>query len=177
MPARPARIALLALLLPLAGCNTIGLFSWPPQPRGQQVDPADVTQLVPGTSTRKDVTALLGSPTATASFDPNTWLYVSQITRPVIGGTQTVRSQHVIAVSFDQAGVLHDVTVKDKADALPVQVVSRTTPSPGTHASFLQQLIGNIGRFNPTGGPSSTRRRPRPPPTRPATTDRFGVAT
>ena len=161
MPARPARIALLALLLPaLAGCNTVGLFSWPPQPRGQQVDPADVTQLVPGISTRKDVTALLGSPTATASFEPNTWLYVSQITRPVIGGTQTVRSQHVLAISFDQAGVLRDIAVTDQANALPVQVVSRSTPSPGTHASFLQQLIGNIGRFNPTGGAANTAATP-----------------
>ncbi len=161
MPARPVRIALLALLLPaLAGCNTVGLFSWPPQPRGQQVDPADVTQLVPGISTRKDVTALLGSPTATASFEPNTWLYVSQITRPVIGGTQTVRSQHVLAISFDQAGVLRDIAVTDQANALPVQVVSRSTPSPGTHASFLQQLIGNIGRFNPTGGAANTSATP-----------------
>ena len=161
LPAGPARIALLALLLPLAGCGAYGLFSWPSQPRGQQIDPSDVTQLVPGTSTRKDVTALLGSPTTVASFDPNTWLYVSQITRPVIAGTQTVRSQHVVIVTFDQAGVLKNVSVKDKADALPVQVVSRTTPAPGTHASFLQQLIGNIGRFNPTGmtapmSPSST---------------------
>ena len=157
MPARPARIALLALLLPaLAGCNTVGLFSWPPQPRGQQVDPADVTQLVPGISTRKDVTALLGSPTATASFEPNTWLYVSQITRPVIGGTQTVRSQHVLAISFDQAGVLRDIAVTDQANALPVQVVSRSTPSPGTHASFLQQLIGNIGGVNPLGTASES---------------------
>jgi hypothetical protein len=30
-------------------------------------------------------------------------------------------------------------------------VIARTTPSPGTEASFLQQLLGNIGRFNPAG--------------------------
>ena len=30
-------------------------------------------------------------------------------------------------------------------------VIARTTPSPGTEASFMQQLLGNIGRFNPTG--------------------------
>ncbi len=163
MPAASlARIALLALLLaPLAGCGTVGLFSWPPQPRGQQVDPADMAQLTPGTSTRKDVTALFGTPTLTASFDPNTWIYVSQVTRPVIAGTQTVLRQRVYALSFDDAGVLRGIKVKDKADALPVQVVARSTPSPGSHASFLQQLIGNIGRFNPAGAvpaatPSST---------------------
>jgi hypothetical protein len=49
----------------------------------------------------------------------------------------------------------------NQEDGLPVTVVARTTPSPGTEASFLQQLFGNIGRFNaapssptaaPTGG-------------------------
>jgi outer membrane protein assembly factor BamE (lipoprotein component of BamABCDE complex) len=152
VPPRLVPLALLALLLPqLGGCGAYGLFSFPPQPRGQQVDPTDVTQLVPGTSTRKDVQALLGTPTMTASFDPNTWLYVSQITRPVIAGTLGVRSQHVYALTFDTAGVLRKISFKDRADALPVQVVSRTTPTPGNNASIMQQLIGNIGRFNPAG--------------------------
>ena len=40
---------------------------------------------------------------------------------------------------------------------VPVSVVARTTPSPGTEASFMQQLLGNIGKFNaapasPTAG-------------------------
>jgi outer membrane protein assembly factor BamE (lipoprotein component of BamABCDE complex) len=156
VPPRSARLALLgALLLPLGACNTYGLFSFPPQARGEQVDPDDIAQLVPGTSTRKDVNALLGTPTAKAPFDDNTWIYVSQITRPVIAGTQSVRNQHVYALTFDANGVLRNVVQKDKADGLPVQVVSRTTPSPGSEASFMQQLIGNIGRFNPTGQPIS----------------------
>ena len=163
MPTRPSRIALLAalLVLPLAGCNTFDLFTYPPQARGAQVDQDMISQLVPGISTRKDVTALLGSPTARAPFDNDTWIYVSQVTVPVIAGTLAVEHQHVYAVNFDQKGLLRDVVTRDKADALPVQVVSRTTPSPGNKASFLQQLIGNIGRFNPSGTmpnatPSST---------------------
>lgn len=154
MPTGAARLALIALLLPLAGCSA-SFWSFPSQPRGEQVEPNDLAQLIPGTSTRKDVAALLGTPTNPATFDPNTWIYVSQVTHPVIGGTQGVGSQHVYAFTFDQAGVLRKITVKDKADALPVQVVSRTTPSPGTHASFFQQLIGNIGRFNPAGTPGN----------------------
>jgi hypothetical protein len=42
------------------------------------------------------------------------------------------------------------------ADAVPVAVASRTTPTPGNEASFLQQLLGNVGRFNPGGGMGST---------------------
>lgn len=160
VPLQLARLTLLAaLLLPVGGCGTVDLFSYPPQARGAQVDPDQLDQLVPGISTRKDVQALLGTPTAKASFDDSIWLYIAQVTYPVIAATQGVRSQHVFAMTFDNNGVLTQIAQKDKADALPVQVVSRTTPSPGSEASFMQQLIGNIGRFSPAGqgptGPSS----------------------
>ena len=141
----------------LASCSSPpGLWSWPKQARGSQVDPDQIKQLVPGTSTRQDVSSLLGSPSARATFNENTWLYISQITKPVIAGTQGVRSQDVYALTFDDGGVLRRVEKRTKADALPVNVVSRTTPSPGSNASFLQQLLGNIGRFSPGGAPSYT---------------------
>jgi outer membrane protein assembly factor BamE (lipoprotein component of BamABCDE complex) len=64
----------------------------------------------------------------------------------------------VVVLSFNDQGVLQDVKRVVQDDAVPITVVARTTPSPGTEASFLQQLFGNIGRFNafgPTpGGPS-----------------------
>ena len=150
---RPLRVVHIPLLLGLlGGCNAVDLWSFPPQARGNQIDADQLSQLVPGTSTRQDVTALLGSPTIKAPFDDNTWIYVSQVTRPMIGGTQYVKTQRVYTMIFDGKGVLTTFDKKDKADALPVQVVARTTPSPGSSASFFQQLLGNIGRFNPTGG-------------------------
>ncbi len=160
--AHPRRLLCLPLLIGLlGGCSSYGFWSYPPQARGNQIDNDELSQLIPGTSTRQDVTALLGSPTIKAPFDDSIWIYVSQVTRPVIGGTQYVRTQHVYEVSFDDKGVLNKIATKDKKDALPVQVVSRTTPSPGSKASILQQLLGNIGRFNPAGaqqqtGPAST---------------------
>ena len=106
---------------------------------------------MPGTSTRADVTALIGSPTARATFDDNTWLYVSEVTRPRIARTQGVLSQNVVVLSFNDQGVLQDVKQLNQDDSVPVTIVARSTPSPGTEASFLQQLFGNIGRFNAFG--------------------------
>ena len=116
-------------------------------------------ELVPGTSTRADVTALIGSPTARATFDDNTWLYVSEVTKPRIARTQGVISQNVTVLTFNDQGVLQDIKKLDQDDSLPITVVARTTPSPGTEASFLQQLFGNIGRFNAFGA------TPQPGPT------------
>lgn len=150
------RFSALLLVVMLAGCS---FFSPQPQLRGNKVDADQLKELVPGTSTRADVTALLGSPTARAMFDDNTWLYVSEVTEPRIGRTQGVLSQNVVVVSFNDQGVLKDVQRLNQDDSIDVSVVARTTPSPGTEASFLQQLFGNIGRFNPvstapTPGPS-----------------------
>lgn len=145
----PWRAVLAAgLLVSLAGCAT-DLFSYPPQVRGNRVDADVLAQLVVGTSTRQDVSAALGSPTAKATFDDNTWLYISEITKPVIGAFQGVEDQEVYAIAFDDKGVMTGVTKRSMKDSLPVDVVARTTPSPGTEASFMQQLLGNVGRFSP----------------------------
>jgi outer membrane protein assembly factor BamE (lipoprotein component of BamABCDE complex) len=138
----------LLLALSLAGCS---VFEPKDQIRGNKVDDDQIKELTVGTSTRADVTALLRSPTLHASFDDNTWLYISEITRPRIGGTQGIESQRVVALAFDEKGVLRAVKTTNQDDAVPVSMVDRKTPSPGSEASFLQQLFGNIGRFSAAG--------------------------
>ena len=140
----------------LGGCSSLPSFmSQPPQVRGNHIDEDQLSQLVTGTSTRADVSALLGSPTQKAVFDDNTWIYISQVTKPQIAATNRVLDQEVVALSFDQAGVLRGIERKSKDDSQSVSVVERTTPSPGSEASFLQQLLGNVGRFATGSTPQS----------------------
>lgn len=145
-------VTLLCAALILTACSVVEA---PRQLRGNRVDPDQLKELVPGTSTRADVQALLGSPSGKATFDDNTWMYIGEVTQNRVGRLPGVRQQDVVVVSFDQAGVLRDVKQLDLADSKPVQVVDRSTPSPGSEASFLQQLLGNVGKFsagNLTGG-------------------------
>jgi outer membrane protein assembly factor BamE (lipoprotein component of BamABCDE complex) len=141
-------LALGVMLASLAACSMPAFLSYPPQMRGDRIDSDQIKQLVPGTSTRADVTALVGSPTAKATFDDNTWIYISEVTKPEIGGTQSVLDQQVYLMTFDARGVLTVIQKKTMDDGKPVEMVSRTTPSPGTEASIIQQLLGNVGRFN-----------------------------
>jgi outer membrane protein assembly factor BamE (lipoprotein component of BamABCDE complex) len=158
----PAAVAALAVCLLTAGCS---YFTFSPQYRGHKVDADQLKELVPGTSTQADVRALIGSPTARATFDDNTWLYISEVTRPAIARTQSVLDQGVLVLHFKDNGVLDDMQTMNKDDSLPVSVVARTTPSPGTEASFLQQLFGNIGRFNALGQQPSAPSGGAPTPT------------
>jgi outer membrane protein assembly factor BamE (lipoprotein component of BamABCDE complex) len=145
--------ALLLGCLLLGGCS---FFEAEPQLRGNHVDADQLKELVPGTSTQSDVTALIGSPTAKATFDDDTWLYISEVTRPRIAQTDGILTQAVVVLTFSDKGVLQGVKQYSKGDRIPVSVVARSTPAPGTEASFLQQLFGNVGRFNPVGPAATT---------------------
>lgn len=147
-------LTLMGVVLLLGGCSALSIFDAPNTIRGNKVDSYRLQELVPGTSTQADVTALIGSPTAKASFDPNTWLYITETTHIRIARTPGVEDQAVLALTFDDSGVLRKINKVNQDAALPVTVVERTTPSPGTEATFLQQLFGNIGRFNPVGAGS-----------------------
>lgn len=144
-----ARPAALGLILMLAGCAWLAP---PPVVRGNHPEADQLQELVPGTSTKQDVTALIGSPTAHATFDDNSWLYIGEMTQKRVGEVPAIVSQKVVVVTFNDAGVLRHIDVKDQKDALPVTVIARTTPSPGTEANFFQMLFGNIGKFVPGAG-------------------------
>ncbi len=142
------RLLPVLLLLALSACSVVDA---PTQLRGNRVDADQLKELVPGTSTRADATSLLGSPTTRAAFDDNTWVYISETTRTRVGRLPGVLAQDVVVLTFDQAGVLRDVKHLGQDDSKSVSIVSRTTPSPGSEASFLQQLLGNVGKFNAGG--------------------------
>ena len=130
----------------LAACSFIGPKA---QVRGNMVDLQSLKELVPGTSTRADATALLGSPTTKASFNDNRWIYIGEVTQKRIASTEAVQKQQIIVLTFDDKGVLREMKRLSQKNSLPVDVIARTTPTPGGHASFFQQLIGNVGRFSP----------------------------
>lgn len=143
----------LTLILMLSACSA---FETPHQLRGNKIDPAVAQDLVPGTSTRADATALLGSPTAKATFDDNTWLYISGTTRTRVGRLPGLTDQTVTVLTFDERGTLRDIKKLGQEDGLTVAMVERKTPSPGSEASFMQQLLGNVGKFNASGGGGRT---------------------
>jgi len=146
------------LLLPSLVALSLGacsLVEAPPQVRGNKVDSVLLNELVVGTSTRADAQALLGTPTARGTFDDDNWYYISETTRPRVGRVQGVEAMQVVALTFDQDGVLRGMKTLTEADSQDVGMVARTTPTPGNEQTIMQQLLCNVGRFGGLG--SQTR--------------------
>jgi outer membrane protein assembly factor BamE (lipoprotein component of BamABCDE complex) len=175
----PRRALLLAVALAgLGACSYLpsaavqgvpgaGLFDSPRQFRGHVVDDEQVSQIVAGVTSRADVEALLGSPSATGTFESNEWFYIGGVTRQRPARTLQLVEQRVVMVRFNNAGTVQEVRRLGLEDRRDIQVVERVTPSPGTERSFMQQLFGNIGRVGgglgqtpqtQPGGPSPSGR-------------------
>ena len=118
--------------------------------RGNTPEADRLDLIKPGAQTREQVVRLLGSPTMVATFDKDTILYVGQKTRTVTFREPEVMERTIVAIGFGKDGRVSSVEKYSLADGKAVQLVSRTTPTPGRQFSIMQQLIGNFGRFEDT---------------------------
>jgi outer membrane protein assembly factor BamE (lipoprotein component of BamABCDE complex) len=116
---------------------------------GHRLDAAALAQIEPGQSSQGDVLQLLGSPSSLATFDDRTWYYVSQRTETHSFYSTTVVSQDVVAIVFDDQGLVRHVGRHDLNGARDIDLVDRETPTAGNELTVLEQFLGNIGRFNP----------------------------
>ncbi len=116
--------------------------------RGNLPDPDQVLKVQPGVDTKNEVAQLLGSPSTTGTFDNDKWYYISTRTRSIAFLEPDIEDQQVLVVSFNKAGVVNDMKIIGLEDAKQITPSERVTPTLGRHITILQQLLGNLGRFN-----------------------------
>jgi len=119
--------------------------------RGNLPDPEKIAQIQPGVTTKETVAQLLGTPSSVATFGDKTWYYISRRTEQLAFFDPDVIDQQVVAIGFDDSGVVRNVAHNNLADARPVEPSERVTPSAGRELGLLEQLVGNLGRFNTEG--------------------------
>ncbi len=150
--------AIAAALLIVAGCSTTL------DQRGNLPDEAKLELIRPGVTSRETVSQLLGTPSSVSTFDDKTWYYISRRTEQFAFFKPELLDQQVVAVTFDENGVVQDVTRRGMADRREVSMVARVTPTPGRELGLLEQLVGNLGRFNAVDSRGrSTDNRGTPP--------------
>ena len=119
--------------------------------RGQLVPPEQLAQLKTGAMTRGDVIAKIGTPTSIAPFDDNTWYYIGEDTSQSAFFNPKIVQRRVVQLQFDKDGLLKTITEKSAKDAQAVPVAKQTTRVDGEDPTVLQQLIGNVGRYDGPG--------------------------
>lgn len=135
--------------------------------RGNLPETEKLAEIQPGTTTRDQVVKILGTPSSTGVFDDKNWFYISRKTSQFAFLSPSVLDQQVYIVRFDGNGVVASVDRKDLQDGRDIEPVPGATPAPGRELTLLEQVLGNMGRFNKSGGPSEPEgRAPGPNPNR-----------
>jgi outer membrane protein assembly factor BamE (lipoprotein component of BamABCDE complex) len=117
------------------------------QKRGNFLFDEDIAAIQPGVTTEFDVRRLLGSPTATAVFDDKTWYYVGLQTEKESFFDERIIDKRVHKIQFDEAGTVITFTEVTE-DSVDVPLANRVTPTSGNEVTILQQILGNVGKFN-----------------------------
>lgn len=141
---RAARVLAVAGTVALAGCTVAQVNT-----HGYVPDDELVEAIRPGFHDRDAVQRLLGSPSSIGTFESQYWYYVSRTVENFAFFPPETLDQQVLVVEYDALDTVAELYRFDIEDGQVIDPVTRTTPTRGRKLSIIQQLLGNIGRFNP----------------------------
>jgi len=115
---------------------------------GYMPSDSELATVVPGQSTREDVIALVGAPTATGVINNDAFYYVQSRFRDYgYRATEEVERQ-LLKISFAPSGVVQNIERFGLEDGNVVALSRRVTDDNLRDTTFIRQLLGNVGQFD-----------------------------
>jgi len=134
---------LLLALIFLASCTFID------DKRGNIIKPEKQENIIEGFTTAQQVFKELGSPSTTSDFNSKVWYYIYSETNAAFFYEPVNDTQQVLAIEFDNAGVVKSVQQFSEDDAQSVSFASDTTEVKGHNTyGFFEQIFNNLGKFS-----------------------------
>ncbi|MCV3272333.1 outer membrane protein assembly factor BamE [Roseobacter sinensis] len=143
MPPSVRRLVLIAACISLTACG--GIY----RDHGYFPPPEDLEQIVVGIDTRDSVEETLGSAASGSVLGDDAMYFVRSRIRTVAMLEPQVIDRQVLAISFNEAGVVTNLETFGLERGQVVPLTRRVTSSGVRDTTFLRQLLGNIGRFTP----------------------------
>ena len=137
-----------ALILGTAACTpTISQ-------RGNMLEDYQIEKVEIGTHSKSDVLRLVGSPTTVAPFNEDIWYYIGQETQKRGILDPKVTDERIVAIAFNQEGFVEQISDVDQG-RINIPIARDKTPTHGNDRTVVQDLLGNLGKFNPPVGNES----------------------
>lgn len=109
----------------------------------------ELAEIVVGVDTRDTVSDAIGRPSSIGVLEGSGYYYVASRMRTYGAAEPRVVSRRLVAITFDDAGVVEDIVELGLEDGRVVSLDRRVTDSSVSNNTFLRQLFGNLGNFNP----------------------------
>ncbi len=135
------KFAAIFCVLIVAGCSSVY------RNHGYVPNEEDLAQIVVGVDTRDTVSEVVGSPSAAGVLDSSGYYYVQSRVRHFAYRRPEVVSREVLAISFDDGGVVRNIERFGLEDGRVVPLTRRVTETGASSNTFLRQLLNNLGNF------------------------------
>lgn len=108
----------------------------------------ELQQIVPGVDTRGTVEDLVGVPSTSGTLNESGFYYIESDVRYFAWRKPEVIDREVLAITFDDAGVVENIERYGLEDGEVVPLARRITRSGDGDIGFIRKLFGNIGGIN-----------------------------
>ncbi|MEP0950976.1 MAG: outer membrane protein assembly factor BamE [Paracoccaceae bacterium] len=109
----------------------------------------NLTEIVVGVDDRSTVDDIVGPPSSTGVLGESGYFYVRSKFKAVGPRRPKEVERQVLAISFDEGGTVQNIERFGLEDGRVVALSRRVTKGGVEDKTFLRQLLGNIGNFNP----------------------------
>lgn len=108
--------------------------------------------IVAGQTSKQEVIDQLGSPSSQSSFGDETWYYINNRKETVAFLSPESVDQDITRIAFDSNGIVTKLEGYGQDKAQDIANVKRETPTEGHTLGFIEQTLGNVGRFSKADG-------------------------
>ena len=120
---------------------------------GKRLETILLNKIVPGSTKKEQVLTILGPPSTENDFGNKAWVYIaSNKNQTAFLGNKLV-SRSVVKIMFNNENIVTKITKLTEKDQNIVEHKKQKTRTAGQEIGVLQQLLGNIGRFNANSQP------------------------
>jgi outer membrane protein assembly factor BamE (lipoprotein component of BamABCDE complex) len=134
-------LALISLLLAVSACTATY------DQHGYAPAPALLDSVRLGVDRAQDVERKLGTPSDLGVESDTVWFYLSSEVENFAYRAPVVVERRLVAVRFNEAGIVQSIGVTGYQDGREVPLVIRTTRTFGDEIGFFEQLLGNLFNF------------------------------
>ena len=108
----------------------------------------ELEEVIVGVDTRETVAEVIGQPSSSGVLTSSGYYYVQSRWRHFAYRAPEVIDRQVVAVSFNETGVVENIERFTLEDGRVIALSRRVTDSNVKGISFLRQLLGNLGNFD-----------------------------
>lgn len=108
----------------------------------------DLAEITPGRDTRETVAETVGTPISSGVIRDEAWFYTAYRVRNFAYQAPEVVERDILAISFDDRGVVTNIERFGLEDGRVVQLSRRVTTSSVQDVGFLRSILSNFGRIN-----------------------------